>query len=74
MLVNGKEYRTVWMEGGTVFMIDQNELPFSFRIIQAHQYQDTCQAIRIMTVRGAGAIGAASGFAMAQAFLQAPKK
>ncbi len=74
MLVNGKEYRTVWMEGGTVFMIDQNELPFSFRIIQAHQYRDTCQAIRIMTVRGAGAIGAASGFAMAQAFLQAPKK
>ncbi|RLD35897.1 MAG: S-methyl-5-thioribose-1-phosphate isomerase, partial [Bacteroidetes bacterium] len=57
-----------------VFMIDQNELPFSFMIIQAHQYQDTCQAIRIMTVRGAGAIGAASGFAMAQAFLQAPKK
>ena len=42
MLVNGKEYRTVWMEGGTVFMIDQNELPFSFRIIQAHQYRDTC--------------------------------
>ena len=74
MLVNGKEYRTVWMEGGTVFMIDQNELPFSFMIIQAHQYRDTCQAIRIMTVRGAGAIGAASGFAMAQAFLQAPKK
>lgn len=74
MLVNGKEYRSVWMEGGTVFMIDQNELPFTLRIIESHQYQDTCHAIRTMTVRGAGAIGAAAGFAMAQAILQAPKK
>ncbi|MCK4568699.1 MAG: S-methyl-5-thioribose-1-phosphate isomerase [Bacteroidales bacterium] len=74
MLVNGKEYRSVWMEGGTVFMIDQNELPFTLRIIESHQYQDTCHAIRTMTVRGAGAIGVAAGFAMAQAILQAPKK
>jgi methylthioribose-1-phosphate isomerase len=73
MLVNGKEYRTVWMEGGTVYMIDQNELPFEFRIIQTHQYLETCHAIRNMTVRGAGAIGAAAAFAMAQAILQAPK-
>lgn len=55
-------------------MIDQNELPFSFRIAEAHSYQDTCQAIRQMTVRGAGAIGAAAGFAMSQAYLQAPGK
>ncbi len=74
MLVNGKEYPSVWMEGGTVFMIDQNELPFTLRIIESHQYQDTCHAIRTMTVRGAGAIGVAAGFAMAQAILQAPKK
>jgi methylthioribose-1-phosphate isomerase len=74
MLINGKEYRTVWMEGGTVLMIDQNELPFEFRIVEMLQYQDTCHAIKNMTVRGAGAIGAAAGFAMAQAFLQAPQK
>ncbi len=74
MLVNGIDYRTVWMEGDTVFMIDQNGLPFSFGIVEARSYQETCQAIRQMTVRGAGAIGAAAGFAMAQAFLQAPTK
>lgn len=74
MRVNDKEYRTVWMEGGSVFMIDQNDLPFEFRVIEAFQYHDTCHAIRQMTIRGAGAIGAAAGFAMAQAFLQAPIK
>ncbi|HSG68634.1 MAG TPA: S-methyl-5-thioribose-1-phosphate isomerase [Bacteroidales bacterium] len=74
MLISGKEYRTVWMEGGTVFMIDQNELPFDFRVIQLDNYRDTCRAIRNMTVRGAGAIGASAGFAMAQAFLQAPNR
>ena len=74
MLVNNKEYRTVWMEGGTVFMIDQNELPFDFRIVELKHYRDTCRAIRNMTVRGAGAIGAAAGFAMAQAYLQAPAR
>jgi methylthioribose-1-phosphate isomerase len=73
MEVNGRDYRTVWMEGATVYMIDQNELPFLFRIVDLHDYHETCQAIRNMTVRGAGAIGAAAGFAMAQAFLQAPR-
>ncbi len=74
MLVEGKEYRTVWMEGGTVFMIDQNELPYEFRIVEKHNYRDSCHAIRIMTVRGAGAIGATAAFAMAQAIVQAPKE
>jgi len=74
MLVNGTEYRTVWMEGSSVFMIDQNELPFDFKIIEVPKYKDTCNAIRNMTVRGAGAIGASAGFAMAQAILQAPRE
>ena len=32
MLVNNKNYRTVWMEGSSVFMIEQNLLPFEFKI------------------------------------------
>jgi S-methyl-5-thioribose-1-phosphate isomerase len=71
MLVNSKDYRTVWMEDGVVYMIDQNMLPFTFEIISLKGYQSVCEAIKIMTIRGAGAIGAAAGFAMAQAFLQA---
>jgi methylthioribose-1-phosphate isomerase len=68
MNVNGKHYRTIWMEGSSVFMIDQNALPFEFKIYKASTYLETCCAIKTMITRGAGAIGAAAGFAMAQAF------
>jgi len=40
----------------------------------AENYLECCHAIRTMMVRGAGAIGALAGFAMAQAFGQAPVK
>ena len=70
MKVNGSHYRTIWLEGCSVFMIDQNALPFEFRIYEAQTYRETCEAIRLMTTRGAGAIGAAAGFAMAQAFAE----
>lgn len=72
MNVGGKHYRTIWMdsETGEVNMIDQNSLPFSFEIFKARNYQDTCHAIITMITRGAGAIGAAAGFAMAQAFIE----
>lgn len=71
MKVDGKQYRTVWMEGAKVFMIDQTQLPFDFKVFTAHQYRDCCFAIKTMITRGAGAIGATAGFAMAQAFLEA---
>lgn len=74
MKVNGKDYRTVWMEDSHVFLIEQNLLPFEFKIFKADSYDETCNAIKTMMVRGAGAIGAAAGFAMAQAVLQAPEK
>lgn len=70
MKVNNKDYRTVWMEGDSVFLIEQNLLPFSFQIFEAKTYQETAETIKTMIVRGAGAIGAAAGFAMAQAFIQ----
>lgn len=74
MRVNGKQYRTVWMEGSTVFMIDQTLLPFSFEIYKAPSWRECCAAIREMITRGAGAIGATAGFAMAQAFIEADEQ
>ncbi|MBU1026571.1 MAG: S-methyl-5-thioribose-1-phosphate isomerase [Candidatus Margulisbacteria bacterium] len=74
MKVNNKIYRTVWLENRSVFMIDQTLLPFEFKIFEAKNYHTTCQAIKTMIVRGAGAIGAAAGYAMAQAFFDAPDK
>jgi S-methyl-5-thioribose-1-phosphate isomerase len=72
MKVQGKHYRTVWMEGRDVLMIEQNMLPFSFQLFRAPDHRVTCEAIRNMTVRGAGAIGVTAAYAMAQAFLEDP--
>ncbi len=73
MNVEGIEYRTIWLEKNTVCMIEQNLLPFRFEIFRANNHIITSQAIKSMIVRGAGAIGAAAGFAMAQAFNEAPR-
>jgi methylthioribose-1-phosphate isomerase len=75
VIVNGRHYRTVWQEnsGNTVAMIDQNKLPFSFGMVRFKSSKETAESIRNMTVRGAGAIGATAGFAMAQAFAEAPQ-
>jgi len=72
MLVNGKQYRSVWMEDGVVKMVDQRLLPHTFTVVSLRSSRETAQAIKEMTVRGAGAIGAAAGFAMAQAAHEAP--
>jgi S-methyl-5-thioribose-1-phosphate isomerase len=72
MQVNGKHYRTVWLEGGLVKMINQPLIPHAFEIFESAGYEETAWAIKTMVVRGAGAIGATAGFAMAQAALMAP--
>jgi len=61
------------MEGTSVFFIEQNLLPFQFRIERSDDYRSSCHAIRTMQVRGAGAIGAIAGFAMAQAVEEASR-
>jgi S-methyl-5-thioribose-1-phosphate isomerase len=73
MKVNGTHYRTVWMEGSDVMLIDQNLLPFEFAIVRSPDYEMTCEVIRDMRVRGAGAIGVTAGYAMAQAFGEAAR-
>jgi S-methyl-5-thioribose-1-phosphate isomerase len=74
MHVNGKYYQTIWMKDSNVNMIEQNLLPFEFKIFTSRNYRETCHAIKTMIVRGAGAIGAAAGFAMAQAALEADSR
>jgi len=69
MKVNDKDYRTVWMENGVVKLINQPLLPSTFEIYSCQNYRQTAEAIKTMIVRGAGAIGAAAGYAMAQAYL-----
>jgi methylthioribose-1-phosphate isomerase len=71
MLVNGVHYRTIWLEGRVVRMIDQTQLPFRFAIFDSGGHAETARCIRDMVVRGAGAIGAAGGYGIAQAALEA---
>jgi len=73
MKVNGRDYRTVWLEGTVVKMINQPLIPHRFEIVDMPTHVDTANAISVMTVRGAGAIGAAAGFGMAQVVLEAPE-
>lgn len=74
MRVHDKSYRTVWMEGAVVRMIEQRLLPHRFEVVGCRSYRETAQAIQEMVIRGAGALGAAAGYAMAQAALEAPEE
>ena len=51
-------------------IIDQTKLPFQFEIVELRSYIDTANAIKDMLLRGAGTIGVAAGYAMAQAFAE----
>jgi S-methyl-5-thioribose-1-phosphate isomerase len=72
MKVNNKHFRTIYYDEGKVHMIQQNALPFEFIWFTSQSYKDTCMAIKTMIIRGAGAVGAAAGYAMAQAAYEAP--
>ena len=65
-----KDYRTVWLSGKTVKMINQRLLPHKFEIYEARNHMMTAEAIANMTVRGAGAIGVTGAFGVAQAALE----
>ncbi len=72
MIVNGINYRTVWMQDTSVYMINQLLLPFKFEIFRSKTYEETANAIKTMVVRGAPAIGATGAYGIAQAALQYP--
>ena len=70
MLINNQNYRTVWMQNSSVYMINQQLLPHKFEIYQSKNHIETANAIKTMIVRGAPAIGATGAFGIAQAALE----
>jgi methylthioribose-1-phosphate isomerase len=68
--VNGRtrHYRTVAFDAreNSVLLIEQRLLPHQFKIVAMPDYRATARAIREMIVRGAGAIGAAAAYGLAQ--------
>lgn len=76
MNVNGKHYRTIWIDEKkpqTIQIIDQRYLPHEFVIEELTTVDQVATAIRDMHIRGAGLIGATAGFGMYIAALHAPK-
>lgn len=62
------------MEGRVVKLINQSKLPHKFSIKICKNYRETALAIKSMVVRGAPAIGATAGYALAQAVLSSRAK
>ncbi len=74
MNVNGTPYRTIWLKPDdpeTVQVIDQRNLPHEFNIEDIRSVESMARAIQEMHVRGAGLIGAAAGYGMYLATLEA---
>jgi len=72
--IQGKHYRTIWLKPddvSVVQIIDQRHLPFHLVIEDLHTIEEMALAIKEMHVRGAGLIGAAAGYGMYLAALQA---
>lgn len=75
MNYNGTHYRTIWPDpqnNRRICIIDQSRLPHEFIVETVESAEQMVTAIRDMHVRGAGLIGAAAGFGMYLACLQAP--
>ncbi len=70
MKVRGKNYRAVWMDGRDVVVVNQRLLPHRFELLRLHNYRQTANTIKTMIIRGAGTIGAAAAYGLAQACLE----
>jgi len=70
MKVRGRNYRSVWLKGREVVAVNQPRLPHRFELVRLQNHRQTANAIRTMVVRGAGTIGAAAGYGLAQAYLE----
>ena len=67
MIIEGKEYRTIWYEENVVKIIDQTKLPHRFIIKELKTVKDAINAIKTMEVRGAPLIGATAAYGLALA-------
>ena len=68
MLVNGKPFRTIWIDKtNQVQIIDQTRLPHEFIIVTLNTVGDAAVAISDMLVRGAPLIGATAAYGIALA-------
>src|ERR1700742_3664135 len=66
MKIDGKPWRTIWLEpdGWSVGVIDQTRLPHRFETKRLATLADAAAAIATMVIRGAPLIGATAAYGM----------
>ncbi len=77
MKVNGKQFRTIRVQKGddkVIQVINQPLLPHKFEIMDILSCREMAKAIENMNVRGAGLIGAAAGYGMYLATIEASRQ
>lgn len=72
MKVGGRDFRSIWVEGGAVRIIDQTRLPHEFTVVTLATLEDAALAIRDMWVRGAPLLGATAAYGVAIAMQSDP--
>lgn len=72
MKINGKHYRTIWIEDEQVQIIDQRFLPHELVIETLRHSNDFAAAIKEMHVRGAPLIGVTAAYGLYTACKEAP--
>ena len=70
MKINGKAYRTIWLEKNIVKIIDQTKLPHQFVIKDLKTIADSINAIKTMEVRGAPLIGATAAYGLVLSIIE----
>lgn len=63
MSLTTQVYPVIWQEDH-VLLIDQNQLPLKYAMVEITRYEDMATAIKTMIVRGAPAIGVAAAYGM----------
>ena len=66
--------RTIWWKKGKVVLIDQTKLPSKEEYIETDDYHRVAEAIKVLSVRGAPAIGVAAAYGMSLAAAQSGAK
>ncbi len=72
MRVEGRHYRSIWVEAGAVRVIDQRRLPHDFVAVTLDSAETAARAIREMWVRGAPLIGATAAWGLTLALRADP--
>ena len=74
MKINDTHFRSVWLDGEVVRVIDQTALPWRVEVIALADVAAAAHAIRSMQIRGAPLIGAVAAFGLALAMRDQPNQ